>query len=462
MMSIFFYRNPLFFGALVIICFALVSCSKNSDSVNQSIENNTEEEIVIAPEDRLPQVTVNTNGESIPDEPKIDATMVIEKQGAVVYEGNIAIEIRGQSSQMFPKKQYGFETRDENNEDVDVSLLELPEEEDWILHAPYSDKSLIRNALIYDLSRAIGRYTTRLRFVELTLNDSYDGLYILMEKLKRDKNRIDINKLKKSENEGEDLTGGYILKIDKENEYNDTNSFTSSFAPPNSSNSQVYFLFDTPDEDDITEEQRNYISTYVHDFETALASNNFTDPIEGYAAYINSDSFIDFFLLNELSNNVDGFRLSTWIVKDKNEPLSMGPIWDFNLAFGNADYCRGGDYNVWAHRFNERCPGDRWHIPFWWQRLLEDPTWVTQVQNRWDDLRAAEFSETEIHRRIDEYVALFASSGSGRSNFKRWQILNEYVWPNNNVGGTYDMEIFYLKQWISNRLQWLDENIAGL
>ena len=134
----------------------------------------------------------------------------------MTYEGFIGIEIRGQSSQMFPKKQYGFETRDSENEDLDVSLLGLPEEEDWILHAPYSDKSLIRNALIYDLSRDIGRYSSRLVFVELILNNIYDGLYILMEKLKRDKYRIDINKLKSSENEGEDLTGGYILKLDKE------------------------------------------------------------------------------------------------------------------------------------------------------------------------------------------------------------------------------------------------------
>ena len=453
--------NP-FFIAFSFICLASVSCSKSPDLENEPLATGSEV-VVIAPEDRLPQVILNTNGESIPDEPKIDATMVIEKQGAVVHEGNIAIEIRGQSSQMFPKKQYGFETRDENNEDVNVSLLDLPEEEDWILHAPYSDKSLIRNALIYDLSRAIGRYTTRLHFVELVLNNSNEGLYLLMEKLKRDDNRIDINKLKKSENEGEDLTGGYIIKIDKEDQYNETNSFTSSIAPPNANNNQqVHFLYDTPDEEDITQEQRNYISNYLHDFETALAGANFTDPETGYAQYIDSDSFVDFFLLNELSNNVDGFRLSTWLVKDKNEPLAMGPIWDFNLAFGNADYCQGGEFNVWAYRFNERCPGDRWQLPFWWQRLLQDPAFVTQIKTRWDALRADEFAESEIHRRVDEYVTLLNASGSSRSNFNRWPVLTEYVWPNNYVGGTYDEEINYLKSWISNRLQWLDENIAAL
>ena len=121
--------------------------------------------------------------------------MTISFKDEELHSENIAIEIRGKSSQMFPKKQYGFETRDQENEDMDVSLLDMPEEEDWILQAPYSDKSLIRNVLIYDLSREIGRYASRVKFVELTLNDVNDGVYVFMEKLKRDKNRIDINDL---------------------------------------------------------------------------------------------------------------------------------------------------------------------------------------------------------------------------------------------------------------------------
>ena len=258
--------------------------------------------------DKLPQVYVNTNGQEIPDEPKIFAEISIENKGTLTHEGFIGIEIRGQSSQMFPKKQYGFETRDSENEDIDVSLLGLPEEEDWILHAPYSDKSLIRNALIYDISRDIGRYSSRLVFVELFLNNIYDGLYILMEKLKRDKNRIDINKLKSSENEGEDLTGGYIIKIDKEDSYDQLNSFTSSIPPLNStSNQQIRFVFDTPDEQDIIDEQRNYIKSYIDTFEAALNSDDFSDTENGYSKYIDVASFVDFFILNELSNNVDGY-----------------------------------------------------------------------------------------------------------------------------------------------------------
>ena len=443
-----------------IVFFVLILLGSCMDS-EETVETTEAKIVEMSVADKLPQVSVNTNGQEIPNEPKIFAEISIENKGALTHEGFIGIEIRGQSSQMFPKKQYGFETRDSENEDIDVSLLGLPEEEDWILYAPYSDKSLIRNALIYDISRDIGRYSSRLVFVELFLNNIYDGLYILMEKLKRDKNRIDINKLKSSENEGEDLTGGYIIKIDKEDSYHQLNSFTSSIPPPNSkSNQQIRFVFHTPDEDDITDEQRNYIKSYISTFEAALNSNQFLDTENGYSKYIDIASFVDFFILNELSNNVDGYRLSTWLVKDKNELLSIGPIWDFNLAFGNANYCDGGRYDVWAYKFNERCPNDFWQVPFWWDRFMEDNNFKSLLQQRWNALRNNELSENSILSKIDKYVSLFESSGSVEANFRRWQILGEYVWPNEFIGGSYLEEINYLKDWISNRLVWMDGEIG--
>ncbi|CAN0606076.1 unnamed protein product, partial [Ectocarpus sp. 12 AP-2014] len=166
-----------------------------------------------------------------------------------------------------------------------------------------------------------------------------------MEKLKRDSNRIDINKLKDDENSGEDLTGGYILKIDKttgnvDDDLNSRNSFVSDFDPLFASTGQkIYFQYEYPDVDDITTEQRAYISDYVYQFENALISEDFEDSVNGYTAYIDVDSFIDFFILNEISNNIDGYRLSTFMHKEKNEKLKMGPVWDFNIAFGNVDYC---------------------------------------------------------------------------------------------------------------------------
>ena len=417
---------------------------------------------------QLPQISINTNGTAIVDEPKIMAEMVVMEDDIIDFSGLIGIEIRGSSSQMFPKKQFGLETRDASEEGIDVSILGLPEEEDWILYAPYSDKSLIRNVLIYDLARDIGRYASRLNFAEVSINGDYNGLYVFMEKLKRDANRIDINKLKVDENSGEDVTGGYILKIDKadgadETLYTDVNAITSDYAPMNATlNQKIHFVYDTPDEEDITDEQRQYITNYMNAFEDALAADNFTDANDGYAKYIDVDSFIDFFLLNELSNNVDGFRLSTWLTKEKSEKLKMGPIWDFNLAFGNANYCGGGETNVWAYKFNERCSNDTWLIPFWWERLLSDPVFVSQLQNRWDELRSGAFSNQYIINKINSYTETLNAAGAIDANFEKWPVLTEYVWPNNYVGNTYSSEVTYLKTWINDRLSWLDTSIANL
>ena len=445
---------------------ALFSCQKETSL--QLEELPIEEPIVILPENKLPQVYIQTNGAEIVDEPKVDAQMIISVNDVIDYDGAIGIEIRGSSSQGFPKKQFGFETRDATNEDLNVSLLGFPEEEDWILYAPYSDKSLMRNVLMYDLSREIGRYASRAKFVEVTINEAYNGVYVLLEKLKRDNNRIDINKLKADENSGDNLTGGYILKLDKaggadEMLYTTYNSIPSAHDPMNAANGQkINFLYDTPDEEDITSEQRVYISNYMASFESALAGDNFTDPTTGYATYIDTQSFIEFFLLNELSNNADGYRLSTWLTKDKNEKLKMGPIWDFNLAFGNADYCNGSATDVWTYKFNERCSGDFWLIPFWWERLMEDPAFVSELKSRWSELRSGAFSNTAILQKIDTYTETLTSSGGIQDNFDRWPVLGEYVWPNNFVGNTYSEERNYLINWINDRVGWMDGAIAGL
>lgn len=454
---------------LLKLCYTILVLVIVTNCNNERITGDSDDDtITILPENRLPQIHINTNGSTIVDEPKIDGVMTIVEAGNETFSGNIGIEIRGSSSQLFPKKAYGFETRDAANEDIDVSLLGMPEEEDWILYAPYSDKSLMRNMLIYDLSRDMGRYASRTKFVDVSINDSYNGVYVFMEKLKRDDNRIDINKLKEDENSGEDLTGGYILKLDKADGFSETfydlnNSFPSDYLPNNNGSFQrINFLYDTPDMDDITPEQKAYISTYVSDFEDALASDDFADANLGYANYIDVDSFIDFFLLNELSNNVDGYRLSTWLTKDKNEKLKMGPIWDFNLAFGNANYCSGGNPNVWAYKFNERCPQDFWLTPFWWDRLLEDPNFVSQLKQRWSELRAGTFSESNILGKIDAYDLELTNAGAINENFDKWSVLGTYIWPNNFIGNSHDEEVDYLKNWVSDRLSWLDTSISGL
>ena len=273
---------------------------------NDAIDNAPPD--IIITKDIVPKISIQTNGATIVDEPKIDAQMSISIGDVINYEGAVGIEFRGASSQSFPKKSYGVETRDQNNNDLDVSLLGFPEEEDWILYGPYSDKSLMRNILVYDLARDIDMYASRSIFTELKINNKDQGVYIFMEKLKRDTQRINVSTLTLDQNSGEELTGGYILKIDKisgsnlGDGYNNFNSFSSSHSPPNASYDQkINFLYEYPDAEVITAQQKIYISSYIKDFENALASADFKDPNIGYSKYIDVPSFIDFFLLNEIS-----------------------------------------------------------------------------------------------------------------------------------------------------------------
>ena len=445
-----------------------MSCDSLDDFDKDQINNLNEEKCIIC-DQKTYQININTNGQDIVDEPKIRSSINIIKNDSLIYSGTIGIEIRGESSQYFDKKSYGFETWNDNNEDINVSLLGFPEEEDWILHGPFSDKSLIRNMLIYELSNSIGRYASRTEFVELSINSQYKGLYIFMEKLKRDKNRINISKLEENDTEEDKISGGYIIKIDKsdmeDGSYTELNSFKSEydvFGNKNNSNI-VYFNYEYPKPSLINNEQKEYIKNYINEFEESLSSDQFQDPVLGFRKYIDDESFIDFFILNELSNNIDGYRLSTYLHKDRDQKLKIGPIWDFNLSFGNADYCGGERYDVWCFKFNDRCLGDRWNIPFWWNRLLEDENFVIKLKNRWIDLRGSILSDNNILSIVDEkYSFLKNESNIANNNFNRWKIFGIYIWPNSFIGNNYYEEIDFLKTWIKNRTKWLDESISKL
>ncbi len=450
------------------IIYILISCNSLDDFDKDQINNLNEENCSIC-DQKTYQININTNGQDIVDEPKIRSSINIIKNDSLIYSGIIGIEIRGESSQYFDKKSYGFETWNDNNEDIDVSLLGFPEEEDWILHGPFSDKSLIRNMLIYELSNSIGRYASRTEFVELSINSQYKGLYIFMEKLKRDKNRINISKLEENDTEEDKISGGYIIKIDKsdmeDGSYTELNSFKSEydvFGNKNNSNI-VYFNYEYPKPSLINYKQKEYIKNYINEFEESLSSDQFQDPILGFRKYIDDESFIDFFILNELSNNIDGYRLSTYLHKDRDQKLKIGPIWDFNLSFGNADYCGGERYDVWCYKFNDRCLGDRWNIPFWWNRLLEDENFVIKLKNRWIDLRGGILSDNNILSIVDEkYSFLKNESNIANNNFNKWKIFGIYIWPNSFIGNNYYEEIDFLKTWIKNRTKWLDESISKL
>ena len=415
----------------------------------------------------LPIVVIDTDDQPIVDDPKIMSAMGIIENGVGArnnitdpfnnYDGKIGIEIRGSSSQMFPKKQYGVELWDDAGGGIDASLLGLPEEEDWILFAPYNDKSLMRDVLAYKLGRDMGRYAPRTKYCEVVLNGQYNGLYVLIEKIKRDKNRVDINKLDPDEISGNDLTGGYILKLDKTTG-DGGEGWESTYPPaPNQNGQKIYFQYESPEYADLAPEQRQYIQQFMASFEDALAGENFTDPVNGYAKYIDVASFIDYFIINEVTKNVDAYRLSTFFYKQRDSDggkLVMGPIWDYNLGFGNADYCTQGDPEGFVKSFNSVCPQDSWLIPFWWDRLFRDRAFREQIAARWADLRKGSFATAKILSYVDS-VSIVLNESQQR-NFQQWPVLGTYVWPNYYVGSTYAQEVDWLKTWIEQRMDWLD------
>lgn len=426
---------------------------------------------VVLTESNLPIVVLETGGASIVDDPKIEAIMgIINNEDGMnsisdefnEFYGHIGIEIRGSSSGTFPKKSYGLETRGPDSTNYNVSIFDWPVDNDWILYAPYSDKSLIRNVLTYKLGNEMGKYAPRTQLVELVINGQYQGVYVFMERIKQNPGRVAVDELEYDETEGNDLTGGYVIKIDKTTG-GGIIAWTSPFlqAPP--AWGPVHYQLHDPEIEEINPIQLDYIESYVTAFETALDGPDFDDPEEGYLPYIDLKSFIDFMIVNEISKNVDGYRISTFLHKHRlseGGKLTAGPLWDFNLAWGNANYCQGGWTSGWEIYFNDVCGGGgALNNPFWWNRFVEDENYTHALNCRWQELRMSTLHTDSILAFIDEMEVLLEEPAE--RNFQRWQILGTYVWPNNFVGDTYAQEMDYLREWAIARLEWMDDNMFG-
>lgn len=410
----------------------------------------------------LPIISINTFGNMIVDEPRIRAEMgVIDNGPGNInhlsdtfngYHGWINIEFRGESAQMFPKKSYGFETQDSLGQNLNVQLLGLPEENDWILYGPYSDKTLIKNVLSLKLFRDMGRYASRTKYCELFINGSYQGLYVLMEKIKQDKNRVNISKLNPEDTEGDQLTGGYILRVDKidENDYPPFVAYPGVSIP---GASPITLQWYDPGGEELNFKQRNYIQDYISRFESALNSSTYLSYFTGYHEFIDKDALIDYLIIHEISKNIDAYIFSTYMYKDRDSKggrLTMGPAWDFNIAYGNVDY----------HPFAELTTGwmySEGYRMYWFKRMMTDPALQNKMSCRWHELRMDILSDQKIFGYIDSLVADLQDPI--QDNFRRWPVLGKYVWPNSFIGTTYEEEITFLKNWLYDRLHWMDINI---
>jgi hypothetical protein len=430
-------------------------------------------ENVVGLTSNLPIIIINTYGVEIPDEPKITGQMGIIDNGPGIlnnqydppndYNGFIGIEVRGQSSQMFPKKSYGFETRDEQGENLNVPLLGMPEENDWILYAPYSDKSMLRNFITFYMGSKLDPYCTRMAYCEVIVNNDYKGVYILMEKIKKDENRVNIATLKPEDISGDELTGGYIVKVDKIDPgfIYGVDGWKSIPTPPYPNAMNITFQYYYPEAEDLVPQQANYIKNYITIAENSLTGSNFNDPDDGYNKYFNTGSFVDQMILCEISKEVDKYRYSTYFYKEKDSDggkLFAGPAWDFNLGYSNVDYWPpGNSYTGWIYNLVENNP---WSIMFWWKRLMEDTYYRNLLKTRWHYLRQNELSNNNLEYTIDSVVNYIDEAQ--QRNYVRWPILGQYVWPNYNwQGNDYGDEVEFFETWFFNRLSWIDANITG-
>jgi len=412
---------------------------------------------------RIPLMVIYTNGQEISKEAKIVADMGMIYNGYGegnfpedsfnIYDGKISIKIRGNTSSNFPKKPYTIELQTDSGTNNNVSLLGLPRENDFVLNGPYSDKSLFRNIICFKVFEGMGHWAPRTRFLDLYLDGDYKGVYVLMEKIKLDKYRVNDKQLDSTYTNPEDITGGYILQVDRTDGL-ESNEFWTSPTPPLYNKPVNTFEYYDPDIDDLTSAQATYIRNWINSFDAVMVNYNFKDPVNGYRAFIDVESFADYLLLHEFNKDVDAFRLSTFFYKASDEKggrLHAGPPWDYNITLGNINY---GDEN-WET--------DGWLYPtasrYWWRRLMDDPYFKNTIICRWNVLSKSVLNETSIHAMIDSMILQLGSSIE--HNFVRWPILGTYFWPNYFVGDTYDEEIEFLKNWISGRLAWMGSQWDG-
>lgn len=390
----------------------------------------------------------------IPDDPKIwaDLKIIYHQDGSrnymtdqdtpefLDYDARIKIELRGSSSQMLDKKQYGWTTYDNDGEKQNVSLLGMPEENDWILNGLAFDSSLMRDYLCYNLARQIGQYATRTRYCEVVINGDYRGLYILQEKIKDDSKRVNIEEIDEDATEGMALTGGYITKTDKTTGGDPVAWYMDSYA---SGTPFSEFIHELPKPEDVTAEQDDYIHNVFLDLEATSSDGN-TDPATGFTSVIDIPTFVDFMVLNEFSSNVDAYQISTFFHKDKGGKLRAGPVWDFNLSIGLDVFGDRSHTDIW--QFNN----DDNEGPKFWTDLFNNTEFKCYFSRRWNEVTAAgqPLNYNSISDFMDETVELIEEA-SQREQL-RWGTV-----PN------LDGEVENMKNWISERLDWVTENIGS-
>lgn len=373
----------------------------------------------------LPQVTIRAQ-RRIPDEPKVRASVDVEGS----YTGLAGIELRGQSSQTFPKKSYSVELRASNGKDRKVALLGMPADADWVLQGPWIDKTLMRNALAYDAARMTGRWAPQTRFVELRLNGRYQGVYVLTERPEISANRIDVEK--------KGVTGAYLVEW--------TFPWQASRKGPHFTlpRSKRPIVYEDPELADMSAKEGRYLRGYMRRTERAVYAGK-----GAWRRLLDEPSTIDYTLVQELFRNVDAFHASTFLVKESGQRLRFHPVWDFDLSTGNARQGKSESTVGWSTRARP-----------WISRLWRDCAFRAGLGARWRELQAGGLRR-DLLGRLDGYRRVLERGPAGR-NFARWPTLDERLWQSPRARGSYGAEVRYLRGWLTRRMDWMDRASRGL
>lgn len=371
-------------------------------------------------------VTIVDEGLSLWDQRKFEAPMQIRGRGNATWNS-------------FPKKPYRIKLNEK------ASIFGLPKNKDWILVANYADKSLMRNTVAMKVSEILGfSWTPAIFDVEVYLNDSYLGLYNFMDHKEVAKHRVDITPPGPNDNSGDAVAGDYYLEIEEAQD--EPVCWWTDMGVP--------MMFKAPESP--TAAQQSYVKNLFKSFENVLRSSYFADPSNGYARYIDVDSWVNNYIIQELTKNVDGnLRKSTFITKEKGKKLEMYHVWDFDFTLGNCDYFDDfygltNTYEGWFIRYN----GRGGYGTGWYYYLMKDPAFLKKVKTRWNEVYP---QLREVPAYID--ACYERDKDAAARNFERWPILHSYVWPNYVVLGSYYAEVDYLKRFYTQRLEWLNAEI---
>ena len=429
----------------------------------------------------LPLVWITVDGTVQRDE-KITARMKIIDNGPgkrnyvdtinnawqhVDYDGYVGLSYRGNSSYDYSaKKPYSFRPLNRPLEQGGswqrVSILGMPKDNRWALLAPYNDKSMLRDMLAFEISRPWMEFVPKARFCELIYNGHYYGVFLLTEVVSKGRYRLNLSD---PGEEGDELTGGYMLEVDR----NEGPCYRSKFRPILSdatviNSTYIYFQYQIPDYEDLTPGQLDYIHGRIDEMERTLASHIFRDETTGECLYIDEMSFIDYQLAMEIGHNVDGYRLSGKFFKrrDSVDPRFKMVVWDMNFAYGNANYVDGFRTDTWVYNMNDILPqrATTNMIPMWWYKLNHEPTYRRHLKERWAQYRRSNLRVDRLMATVDSLANVLTVGGAEQRNSWAYPVWGIYVWPNYYVAKSFSEEIAYLKNWLKRRIVWMDKQLG--